>query len=134
MNRDELLSDRMKSLNQEAMEDFSLDDYTLKEKSLAAPNIKIKWTRILASEQKLLKAIEDKMDDYKRKLLDEKFDISVAQFKKDIEIEKDDGIKKFKKAIDDQKDVIRFVEGIVKIAQGFGFDIKNVIEIVKLES
>lgn len=133
MNRDDLLDDRMKKLNAEALEDFQLDDYTLKEKSLASPNIKIKWTRILAEEQKLLKVLDSKMDEYKKKLLDTKFDVNVAQFKKEIAIDGDEGIVKFKKAIENQKDVIRFVEGILKIAQGFGYDLKNAIDIVKLE-
>ena len=133
MNRDDLLDERMKKLNSEALEDFQLDDYTLKEKSLASPNIKIKWTRILAEEQKLLKLLEQKQDDYKRDLLSSKFDVNVADFKKKIELAGDDGMVKFNKAIENQKDVIRFVEGICKIAQGFGFDLKNAIDIVKLE-
>lgn len=133
MDRSELLDKRMKELNAEAEEDFLLDDYSLKEKSLASPNIKIKWTRILAEEQKLLKVIEDKQEDYKRQLVSTKFDIEVPQFKKDIAIDGDEGMVKFKRAIDNQKDVIRFVEGIVRIAQGYGFDIKNCVDILKLE-
>lgn len=133
MNREDLLDERMKKLNADALEDFQLDDYTLKEKSLASPNIKIKWTRILAEEQKLLKVLESKMDEYKKQIMDTKFDVNVAQFKKEIAIDGDEGIVKFKKAIENQKDVIRFVEGILKIAQGFGFDLKNAIDIVKLE-
>lgn len=128
-----LLDDRISALNSEAVEDFQLDDYTLKEKSLASPNIKIKWTRILAEEQKLLKTIERARDDYKRKLYTEKFDIEVPQFKKDIAVDGDEGILKYKEALEAQKDVIRFVEGILKIALGFGFDLKNAIDIVKLE-
>jgi hypothetical protein len=133
MNREDLLDERMKKLNSEAQEDFQLDDYTLKEKSLASPNIKIKWTRILMEEQRLLKVMEEKRDEYKRSILDTKFDVNVAQFKKEIAIDGDEGMVKFKAAIENQKDVIRFVEGILKIAQGFGFDLKNAIDIVKLE-
>lgn len=133
MDRSELLDARMTILNAEALKDFQLDDYSLKEKTLASPNIKIKWTRILAEEQKLLKVIEDKMNEYKRQIVSEKFDINVAQFKKEIAIEADTGVIKFKRAIEDQKDVIRFVEGIVRIAHSFGFDIKNSIDILKLE-
>jgi len=118
MNREELLDERMKTLNDEAQEDFHLDDYGLKETTLKAPNIKIKWNRILNEEQKLLKVIENKRDDYKRQLLDTKFDINCAQFKKELELESDAGVIKFKKAIGNQKDVIRFVEGIVRISQG----------------
>jgi len=133
MDRKDLLDDRMHSLNAEAESDFHLDDYGLKETTLKAPNIKIKWNRILAEEQKLLKLLEKKSSDYRCQLMDSKFDINVAQFKKELEIEKDDGILKFKVAIENQKDVIRFVEGIVRISQGFGYDIKNVIDIIRLE-
>ena len=133
MNRDELLDERMKNLNAEAEEDFQLSDFDLKETTLKAPNIKIKWNRILNEEQKLLKLLNDKMADYKRELLTTKYDINVANFKKELELEGDEGIIKFKKAVDDQKDVIRFVEGIVRISQGFGYDIKNVIDIIRLE-
>ncbi len=133
MNREKLLDERMKKFNSEAEEDFHLDDYGLKETTLKSPNIKIKWIRILAEEQKLLKIIEQKTSDYKRNLMDTKYDINVANFKKELELERDEGIIKFKTAIDDQKDVIRFVEGIVRIAQGFGYDIKNCIDIIRLE-
>ncbi len=133
MDRSKLLDARMQTLNEEAQEDFQLDDYSLKEKTLASPNIKIKWTRILAEEQKLLKLIESKLEEYKRALVSEKYDINVAQFKKELAIEGDEGVVKYKRAIEDQKDVIRFVEGIVRIAQGFGFDIKNCVDILKLE-
>jgi hypothetical protein len=133
MEREDLLDERMKALNAEAEEDFHLDDYSLKETTLKAPNIKIKWTRILSEEQKLLKLLETKAADYKRGLLETKFDINLAQYQKELEIDKDTGILKFKVAIDNQKDIIRFVEGIVRIAQGFGFDIKNVVDIIRLE-
>lgn len=128
-----LLDERIQRFNKEAVEDFSLDDYTLKEKTLASPNLKIKWTRILAEEQKFLKILEHKSEEYKNKLLSSKFDINLPDFKKHLAIDKDEGIASFKDTIDKQKDVIRFVEGILKIAQGFGFDLKNALDIVKLE-
>lgn len=133
MQREDLLSTRMKELNTIAEEDLKLEDFGLREKTLAAPNIKIKWIRIQAEEQRLLKLLEEKLDDYRRKLMSEKYNISIAQFQKELEIDKDDGVRKIKKAIEDQKDVVRFAEGVVRIAQGFGFDIKNAIDIIKLE-
>lgn len=133
MDREELLSKRMHELNSMAEEDLKLEDFELREKTLAAPNIKIKWIRIQAEEQRLLKLLEERLDDYRRKLMTEKYNISIAQFQKEIEIDKDDGVRKIRKAIEDQKDVVRFAEGIVRIAQGFGFDIKNAIDIIKLE-
>lgn len=134
MDREELLSKRMHELNSMAEEDLKLEDFELREKTLAAPNIKIKWIRVQAEEQRLLKLLEERLDEYKRKLMSEKYNISIAQFQKEIEIDKDEGVRKFKKAIEDQKDVVRFAEGIVRIAQGFGFDIRNCIEIIKLEN
>lgn len=133
MEREELLSKRMHELNKMAEEDLKLEDFELREKTLAAPNIKIKWIRVQAEEQRLLKLLEEKLDEYRRKLMTEKYNISIAQFQKEIEIDKDDGVRKIRKAIEDQKDVVRFAEGIVRIAQGFGFDIKNAIDIIKLE-
>lgn len=128
-----LLDNRMQKLNSEAELDFKLDDYSLKEKALASPNIKIKWTRILAEEQKLLKVIEQKLEEYRKSVLSSSFDINLAQFKKDIALEADEGVIKIKAAIDNQKDMIRFVEGVLKIAHSFGYDIKNCIDLLKLE-
>lgn len=135
MTREDLLSKRMKDLADEAAEDFQLTDFNLKEKTLLSPNTKIKWVRILAEEQRFLSALEERMKEYKQKILDTKFNIkTVNDYKVNLDLEKDGGVKKINEAITEQKDVIRLVEGIVKIAQGFGYDIRNCVDIVKLES
>lgn len=133
MTREELLTQRMQDITNEASDDFSLTDFNLKEKTLDSPNTKIKWVRILMEEQRLLTVLNDRMDQYKKELLEKKFNVDAPKFRVELDMEKDDGVAKIKHAIADQKDVVRLVEGIVKVAQGFGFDIKNCVDIVKLE-
>lgn len=126
---------RIEEFTKKAEIDFSLTDFNLKEQALASPNIKLKWIRVLASEQKLLSVLQERLEEYKKKLLEAQFGhMDVPQFKKELDISKDTGVKKINNAINTQKDVIRFIEGIVRICQGFGFDIKNVVDLVKLEN
>jgi len=135
MNRDDLLPERMKLLNNEALEDFRIEDFNLKEKTFEAPNVKIKWIRILAEEQRLLAVLDEKTEEVKAAIMKERFSMqSVNQFKKELELDKAPEMVKMKKAISSQRDIIRFVEGIVKVAHGYGFDIKNCVDIVKLEN
>jgi len=126
---------RIERLSAEAHEDFILSDMNLKEQALAAPNVKLKWIRTLSAEQKLLSALSEKLEEYKTKLIEAQFGkMEVPQFKKELDISKDLGIKKINTAIASQKDLIRFIEGIVRICNGYGFDIKNCVDMVKLEN
>lgn len=130
----DIIPERVKELAVEFNSDMSLNDMNLKEKTLLCPTIKCKWSQINYEETHLLKKMEQA-----RMTLMENYVLSYGQpgipkFKTEQEAKQNDKIKALDKAIEEQKDVNRFLDGVMKIVLGFGFDIKSAVDMTKLEN
>ena len=120
---------------EEFQKDVFLDIYNLREKSLMSSSIWAKWLsylflekenkqRILAAKQKIL---EKKMQEAKNKnsLLKVKDEAAIS--------ENDENIKKLNDLFSKTQDNIDYIERALGILSNFGFNIKNSIDLLKLQ-
>lgn len=131
MDIDKLLPKKIIRFTEEAEQDFQLNELNIREKTLECSMMKIKWLKKLFTEQSILKKLEELLES-KRNYAIENGDVNLPKFQKALDVNKREDIVKLEENIKDQKEVIRFVDGVLRIANGFNFDLKNSIDYIKL--
>lgn len=121
--------------SKELEEDIKLNEYNLKEKSLMCSSLWAKWLSYLYMEKENIdKLTQLKQKIIKSKMSDNKNSDSVLRLKSEEKIaENDEKIKKINLLIKQTNDSIDFIERALNILSNFGFNIKNCIEIFKLQ-
>lgn len=121
--------------SKELAEDIKLNEYNLKEKSLMCSSLWAKWLSYLYMEKENIdKLTQLKQKIIKSKMSDNKNSDSVLRLKSEEKIaENDEKIKKINLLIKQTNDSIDFIERALNILSNFGFNIKNCIEIFKLQ-
>lgn len=119
----------------EFQEDIKLDLYNLRDKALMSSSIWAKWLSYLYHE----KENADRISETKQKILKKKLSEntkhtdSILRLKNEEKIiESDENIKKLNKLAKITQDNIDYIERALTILSNFGFQIKNVTEICKL--
>jgi hypothetical protein len=130
----DIIPERVKELAGEFNNDMALNDMNLKEKTLLCPTIKCKWSQINYEEIHLLKKMEQARAALMESYVSQYGQQGVPKFKTEQEAKQNDKIKTLDKAIEEQKDVNRFLDGVMKIVLGFGFDIKSAVDMTKMEN
>lgn len=129
---------QLTSIIDEFNEDVRLNLSNIKEKALLTSTIRAKWlARYFKEKENLERAIE-----LKNKIIEKKLNNPNAQSKNSlirIKEEKDlsrndENVQKLNQVIAQTKKNIEFIERSFPILDGFGFSIKNVIEILRLEN
>ena len=129
-----ILDSRIIELNEALTKDLELTDLSIKSKSLETPAIKAKWLQIFFEENAYIKKLEGAKDALFDQYVKEHGTPDVPKYVTEKEIEKSSDLKKLESAIKEQKNVIRYVEGVLDIMRGFGWDIKNSISLIQLEN
>lgn len=121
--------------SKELAEDIKLNEYNLKEKSLMCSSLWAKWLSYLYMEKENIdKLTQLKQKIIKSKMSDNKNSDSVLRLKSEEKIaENNEKIKKINLLIKQTNDSIDFIERALNILSNFGFNIKNCIEIFKLQ-
>ena len=129
----DLLPKRLQEICKEIEADFKVNEMNIHEQSLRSPALKSKWLMIRFEEKRLLSCLE--------KGLDQKLDNYVASHGKlgvprklteKAALDEAD-IAKLKTAVEDQKLVVDFLVGFMDISKVFNFDLKNAVDIIKVE-
>ena len=118
----------------EFMDDIKLTESNLREKSMMSTTIRAKWLQYLFKEYENLK----KAKDYKAKILESKVKTSdrqsVLRLKSEDKISSnDERVVKLDELITITKSNIDYLEHVQNILHDFPWDIKNKIELLKLE-
>jgi len=141
-----ILPKRLEDYMKEFEEDMKLSEINIHDKTLARSGIAAKWARYSYEEERYKKKILEKIEKLKevltQKLYEKRKDDIINQRSTDmkIKIEVESLLKKssqylqIKEELEDQDDIIRFLIEAKQIISSFGFDIKNAIEVLKLES
>ena len=119
---------------QELADDVKLDMYNLREKSLTSSSIWAKWLSYLYHEKSNLQRIADaKSKILKKKMSENKMQDSVLRLKAEDKIaENDDNIKKLNALQKRTQDSVDYIERALVVLSNFGFQIKNCVEVLKL--
>lgn len=128
----QILSNYMREL----AEDVKLNVSNLREKSLLCSSIWAKWISYLFLERDNMKRIADaKQKILKSKSSQTKMHDSLLKLKSEDKLaENDENLKKLNVLQANTQDCIDYIERSLNVLNSFGFNIKNAIETLKLET
>ena len=113
----------------EIEEDLKIDQFNIKEASLKSPGRKHFWVSRLINHKRNLQSLENKKLDLKKQIMDQIHDQSPVKLSTyTVDKTSDDS-----GMINEEKLIIEFLEKTEKIFSSLTYDIKNIIEIMKLE-
>lgn len=129
----ELLEEYIKEMG----DDVELDEFNLKEAQLKLPALKHKWVGRLIRHKGDLSRLEKSKDNVIKEVAQEI--IETATYSVNIQTaekaaEKHQRVKKLNADIKEYKLIVEFLEKGERIFSGMSFDIKNITEIMKLET
>lgn len=140
-----ILPDKLEKYMREFENDMKFDERNIHEKTLERSSIAAKWCRFGYEEERYKKKILESIDELKeqltQKLYEKKKAEIIAQTIKEnmikIEVEKllkkSSQYLKIQDELKNQEDIIRFIMDARQIISQFGFDLKNSIDVLKLE-
>ena len=119
----------------ELSEDVKLTEYNLREKSLTCSSIWAKWLSYLHLEKENLQRISDaKKKILAKKMASSKATDSVLRMKSEDKIvENDETMKKLASLAKQTQDSIDYIERALGILANFGYQLRNVVEVFKLQ-
>lgn len=115
------------------LEDLKVNELNLREKTLECPAIKAKWLMTFMAEKRCLNVLEIALEDATGKYVREHGKEGVPKIKTTMESKSNEHIQKIRKAISEQKEVVEYLDGVMKIVYAFGFEIKNILALLQLE-
>lgn len=131
------MSDILNNYLEEASQDAALDVFTVKDVQSKLPAIKHKWVgRLIRAKQKL-NSLRDQKDELKTNMMNlakEKASYKVADNILEKSIAKSSNIIDIDKQIQEYRLIIDFLERTEKIFSSMTFDIKNLTEVMKIET
>ena len=117
--------------------DVSLDEINIKEVQLRLPGIKHKWVNRLILHKMQLRSLEREKRDIMSQLstrLKAESVVAVSDATISRMIDNTDELVNLNRKIEDQKVFIEYLEKIEKILSSTTFDIKNAVELIKMET
>lgn len=122
---------------QELDEDLNLTIANIQERNLRCSSIRAKWLMYLTKEKENRKLLKRTKDELKSSLLNKHESDSnksiLRQKNEDTILKDNEQLKKINDAIDQLDEIIIFLEYTWNIMNDFGYNIKNIIELIKLE-
>jgi len=121
----------------ELKNDLQIDEMNVKDKSLMTPGIKHKWVKRLIDAKIELRRQEN-MRELTIKELSEKLSqespINLSPMSTRKLVENNETYKKINENIEEQKILIEFFEKIERVVNSLTYDIKNIIDLIKIET
>lgn len=127
----------LEKYQKEIEEDLKIDEFTIKEASLKSPGRKHYWVCRLITHKKNLLKLEQEKEKLKKKIILEvqhQSPVKLSNITVDKASEDSELIKNLQLQINDEKLIIEFLEKTEKIFTSLTYDIKNIIDIMKLET
>lgn len=129
------LNNRIKELEKELVKDLTINDININEKAMLVPSIKSKWVMFMLEEDKYLDKLTDTLDILKNNYIKHHGKMGVPKLQQMDEMKENKKIKTLTLAIKEEKETTRFLREVNKnILNTFSYDIKNSIDITKMET
>ena len=129
--------DQLSLYIKELEDDVKLDELNLKEAALMLPARKAKWVSRLILEKNNLTELNKKRSKIISEVVEELRKESAIRLATPV-LEKAAGrhgkVVEITSIIDQKQNVIEFLERVEKTMHSIGFDIKNLIEVIKMET
>ena len=117
--------------------DVEIDELCVKEVQMKLPALRHKWVGLLMRHKSTLAHLENRKRNYKKQAMEKMKENSmynVSDASLDRMINKQDSIKELNDQIKLNTLIVEFLEKSEKIFNSMTFDIKNLVEIIKLET
>ena len=143
---EDVLPKKLDNYMKEFEQDVSLSEMNIRDKTFLRASLAAKWCRYEYEEkrfkEKIFAVIEELKSKEAAKLFEKKKNALLGQnsneflLKAEVDkiIKKSSAYQSLKESIDEQEDVLRFIAECKQIISQFGFDIKNAIDLLKLEN
>jgi hypothetical protein len=122
----------------ELKEDTKIDELNLLEKQMMLPSLKHKWVARLIDQKRKLNSLERKKkvlrEDVLKTLNEKGIPPGIPKASLDKKIESSDVILKIQEEIEDVEIVIQYLEKVEQIFRSMTYDLKNIVELTKLET
>jgi hypothetical protein len=129
--------DRLIEYIDEMEKDVQVDELSVKEVQMKLPALKHKWVGRLMRHKAIISGLQRKKEAMKKEAA-EKMKESTMYNMSDVAldklIEKQDSVMELNTEISEHRLVIEFLEKSERIFSSFTFDIKNLVEVMKLET
>lgn len=122
--------------SQEIAEDTAVDEINVKDVAMRLPGIKHKWVARLINHKRQLNRLENEKEsiiEATMKKIKEKGDIQLSKTAMTAKISTLESVKVLDEKIDEQKALVDYLEHVESIFRYMTNDIKNVIDIMKME-
>ena len=141
----DILSERLQNYMKEFAADVTLNETNIHDKTLQRSALAAKWCRYEYEEKRYKDKISESLDDLRTKIQQKLFEQKNAAVTNQtanetmIKVKTEQILKtapqylKIKDELESQDEIIRFIGEAKQIISQFGFDIKNSIDILKLE-
>lgn len=129
--------ERLEEYNRELLVDTQIDEINVKDVQMKLPAIKHKWVSRLIHAKRDLREYEILLDKTKEKISDDLIKETQVVLSKPAAlnaVEKHSTIKEIRKQIENQKYLVEYLEQVQAIFRSMTYDIKNIVEIMKLET
>lgn len=126
----------LEKYGQEIAEDAAVDEINVKDVAMRLPGIKHKWVARLINHKRQLNRLEAEKEaiiEATMKKIKEKGDIQLSKNAMTAKISTLDSVKSLDEKIDEQKALVDYLEHVESIFRYMTNDIKNVIDIMKME-
>lgn len=126
----------LKRYKEEINGDLLITDFNIKEIQLKLPSRKHFWAARLIDAKIVLQNLHKKKKNLKKTLVSKiiaEAPVKLTQQTAEIAAESTDEITSITESIKEYEFIVEYLEKIEKIMAGMGYDIKNIIEIQKLE-
>jgi hypothetical protein len=126
----------LEKYGQEIAEDTAVDEINVKDVAMRLPGIKHKWVARLIKHKRQLNRLDKEKEDVIEatlKKIKEKGDIQLSKSAMTAKISTLESVKVLDEKIDEQKALVDYLEHVESIFRYMTNDIKNVIDIMKME-
>jgi len=121
----------------ELKEDTVVNELNLKEKALMLPGIKAKWVSRLINHKNVLTGLEREKKKILKNIIPKVRESLPVKLSENVirdSAESTKEIHDLNLKIEEEKNIIDFLERTEKIASSFSFDISNIVKVVQLET
>jgi hypothetical protein len=126
----------LEKYGQEIAEDTAVDEINVKDVAMRLPGIKHKWVARLINHKRQLNRLEAEKEaiiEATMKKIKEKGDIQLSKNAMTAKISTLESVKILDEKIDEQKAMVDYLEHVESIFRYMTNDIKNVIDIMRME-
>jgi len=124
---------KAQKFHEQVLADLRLDELNISDRTKQCPSIKVNWLKTFIEEKKHLGVLERSVGIVTDQYVKEFGKEGVPKIKTKMEAESNERIVKLRKAIEEQREVIEYLEGVMKVMYSFGYELKNVIALLQLE-